>query len=156
MQALIAPVAAAAGGITPLALGAQAASGIAGGLAAYSEGKAAQEQNKVNAYIGRTRAIQTDVSARENLNSELGTLRATFAANGQRQTAGTAEIFNELRRVRSRDRRIEFGNRMQEASSYAMAARNAGGAARIGLWGGLLKAAPSMFDLYKWKKKQGA
>lgn len=171
MQALLAPIAAAAGagaaapiGATvaaastasaaaPLAYLAQGASAVFGGLSAYSAGKAEEEAAKVNSYIGRTRAMQTDTSAPESMNSALGSLRAAFAASGQRPTVGTAEVFNELRRVRGRDRRIEFGNRMQEARGYDTAARNAGMAARHGLWAGLIKAGPSVFDYYDWRKK---
>lgn len=156
MMAALAPTLAAAGGAAPLAFGAQALTGVASGIAAYSGAKAEQENAKINAFIGRTRATQTNVSAREGLESELGTLRATLAANGQRQTVGTGEVFNELRRVRGRDRRIEFGNRMQEASQYSAQAKAAGGAATQGLLGGFLKAAPSVFDLYDWKQKNKA
>lgn len=153
MQAALAPLMLAAGGTAPLAMGAQIAGSLAGGLASYSQGQAQKEQAKVNQFIGRTRAIQTSTNAAEGLSSELGTLRATLAANGQRPTVGTAEIFNELRRVRSRDRRIEFGNRMQEASSYGMQAKAAGQAGTFGLLGGMINAAPSVFDLYNWKSK---
>jgi hypothetical protein len=155
MQAALAPIFAAAGGAAPLAYAATAASGVASGLAAYSSGKAQQEQAKINSFIGRTRAIQTDTNAREGLNSELGTLRAAFAAGGQRPTVGTDAIFRELRTTRERDRRVEFGNRMQEANAYKAQARAAGQGANFGLLGGFLKAAPSVFDLYDWRKKNG-
>ncbi len=140
-------------GVAAVTAALPAVSAIAGGMAANAQGKAVEEQNKVNAFIGRTRAMQTDVVARENLNSELGTLRATFAANNQRPTVGTDAIFSELRRVRARDRRIEFGNRMQEASSYNMAAKSARAEGRAGLTAGFIKAAPSVFDVYKIKSK---
>lgn len=153
MQAALAPILAAAGGAAPLAYIAQAGTAIAGGLSAYSESKAEQEQAKINSFIGQTRAMQTDVSAREGLESELGTMRATMAANGQRPTVGSDAVFQELRRVRGRDRRVEFGNRMQEASAYKMQAQAAGGAAKMGLAGGFLKAAPSLFDLADWRSK---
>lgn len=155
MQALVAPIAAAAGGMAPLTTLIGAGSAVASGVSAYAAGKADEEANRINAYIGRTRAMQTDATARENLDTELGTLRATFAANGQRPTVGTAEIFNELRRVRSRDRRIEFGNRMQEASAYNIAANNARSSARAGLWGGMAKAAPSVMDYLEMRAKRG-
>lgn len=152
-QALIAPLMAAAGGAGVITTALPAISAVAGGLASRAEAKAVEEQNRVNAFIGRTRAVQTDTSAREGLNSELGTLRATFAANGQRATVGTEAVFNELRKVRSRDRRIEFGNRMQEASSYNMAANAARTSGRMGMLGGIIKAAPSVFDVIAMKKR---
>ena len=152
-MAALAPMMAAAGGTSVIATALPAISAIAGGFAANAEAKSVEEQNKVNAHIGRTRAIQTDVAAREGMSAELGTLRATFAANGQRPTVGTETVFNELRRVRGRDRRIEFGNRMQEASSYNMAAKSAKSAGRASLIGGFIKAAPSVFDVYEMKKR---
>jgi hypothetical protein len=153
MQAALAPLLAAAGGAAPLAYGLQAASAVAGGLSTFAGAKAAQNEAKINSFIGRTRAIQTDVTAREGLESELGTLRASFAANDQRPTVGTAEVFNELRRVRGRDRRVEFGNRMQEANAYARQAKGYGGQAMQGLAGGFLNAAPSIFNMAEWKQK---
>ena len=151
--AVIAPIAAAMGGTGVLTTALGGAAAIAGGMGDRAEAKAMEEQAKINAYIGRTRAGQADVSARENLNSELGTLRATFAANGQRPTVGTEAIFNELRNVRARDRRIEFGNRMQEASSYDMQAKNYKSKGKWATAGGLIKAAPSVFDVVKMKSK---
>jgi hypothetical protein len=151
--ALVAPIAAAMGGTGVLTTALGGAAAIAGGMGERAEAKAMEEQARINAYIGRTRAGQTDVSARESLNSELGTLRATFQANGQRPTVGTEAIFNELRNVRARDRRIEFGNRMQEASSYDMQAQNYKTKGKFGLLGGVIKAAPSVFDVVKMKSK---
>lgn len=153
MQALIAPLVAAAGGTSVIATALPAVSAIAGGISTMQEGKAAEEQNRINAHIGKTRAIQTDVQAREGLNAELGSLRAAFAANGQRPTVGTEAVFNEMRRVRGRERRVEFGNRMAEAASFNMAAQSARSQGRMGLLGGIIKAAPSIFDVYEMKKR---
>lgn len=153
MQALIAPALAAAGGAAPIAYIAQAGTALAGGLASRASAKGDEEQAKINSFIGRTRAIQTDVNAREGLTSEMGSMRAALAANGQRATVGTEEMFRELRRVRGRDRRIEFGNRMQEASGYNMQAKAARQESRIGPLGGFIKAAPSIFDLQGWRTK---
>lgn len=151
--ALVAPIATALGGTGVITTALPAISAIAGGMADRAESKATEEQARINSYIGRTRAAQTDVSARESLNSELGTLRATLSANGQRPTVGTETIFNELRNVRARDRRIEFGNRMQEASAYNMQANNAKAAGQWGLTAGIIKGAPSVFDVMKMKAK---
>lgn len=153
MQALLAPAMAAAGGTSVIATALPAIGAVASGLAANAEGKAAEEQNRINAHIGKTRAIQTDAQAREGLNAELGSLRAAFAANGQRPTVGSEAIFNEMRRVRGRERRVEFGNRMAEASAYNMAAQNARSQGRMGLLGGIIKAAPSVFDVMAMKKR---
>lgn len=137
-------------GILPI-LG--AAGSVFQGVSGYQQAKGEKQRAETNAYIGRTRAIQTNVQAREGLNSELGTLRATFAANGQRPGVGTDVIFNELRRTSNRDRRIEFGNEMAGVADQKMAAANAGAAGRGALLGGIIKAGPDLFDIYSNRKK---
>ena len=139
-------------GITALALGAQAGGPIVSGMAGAAQAKGEKQRAEINAYIGRTRANQADTDARLGLEDELSTLRATMAANGQRPGGGTMDIFNELRRTRGRERRVEVGNRMAEAADWKMAAKNAGNAATGSLIGGLFKAGPSLFDLYQLKK----
>lgn len=156
MQALI-PLAAGAGGAaagtaaTTGALALQAGSAIIGGVASAKEAAAAKEQAEINSYIGRTRAIQTDVAARQGLEQELGSMRSVFAANGQRQNVGTAEVFKELRDTRARERRIGVGNEMQSAASYAAEARAIN--PTLPLIAGALKAGPSLFDMYELKRR---
>lgn len=133
-----------------MALG--AASSVATGIAGYQAAKGEQERAKINAYIGRTRALQTDVSARQGLESELGSMRAVMGANQQRPGVGTMAMINELREVRGRERRINVGNRMSEAADWKLAASNAGTAARGALVGGFIKAGPSLFDLYQYNR----
>ena len=140
------------GAVTPIAIATKALGGLFGGVSAYQGAQATKEGAEINAFIGRTRAIQTDTAAREGLSSELASMRAAFAASGQRPGVGTAEVMRELRRVRGRERRVEVGNRMQDASGLKMAAANAGMEARAGLVGGFLKAGPSIFDLYDYYK----
>lgn len=137
---------------TTLALGSSIAAPIFQGAEARREAKGEQVRAQANAQIGRTRANQTDTTAREGLNSELATLRTTLAANGQPMNTGTAAIFNELRRVRGRERRIETGARMTEAADWDMQGRNAARAGRTALLGGFIKAAPSMFDLAQTRR----
>ena len=132
-----------------MALGAQAGSSIFGGLAGAAEAKGEKKRAEINSYIGRTRAIQTDTEARVGLNDELATMRATFAANGQRPGVGTMAIFNE---VRSRERRIDYGNRMAEVADWKMQGKNAQAKASSAIMGGIIKAGPSLFDLYQYKK----
>jgi len=160
MQALLAPLLAAGGGAaaagtaaTFAATALQAGSAIAGGIGAYSQAQGVKKAAEINSFIGRTRAIQTDVSAREGLNSELATIRSTLAANGQRPGVGTAAVFDELRSVRGRERRIEFGNEMQGAADSRMQGQNAGREGGFALAGGLLKAGPSLFDLFQLRKR---
>lgn len=159
MQAAIAPILAGLAGPTAVAAGTaattaattlQIGSAVLGGFGAMRAAQGAKQEAEINSYIGRTRAMQTDQSAREGLNDELATIRATLGANGQRPNVGTAAIFDELRATRGRDRRIAFGNEMQTAGSFARQAQ----AQRPGmaLAGGLLKAGPSLFDLYELRR----
>jgi hypothetical protein len=138
-------------GIPALTLGLQAGSSILGGMAESAAAKGEKRHAEINAYIGRTRAIQTATEASEGLESELATMRAILAANNQRAGASTIELFNELRRVRGRERRIEYGNRMQEAADWRLAARNADARASGASFGSFIKAGPSLFDLYDLK-----
>ena len=154
MEGIIAGLA--AGGATAATTAAQllsAGSGIASGIAGFSQARGAKKQADINAYIGRTRALQTDVAARQGMESEFGTMRSVFAANQQRPNVSTMEVFNELRSVRDRERRIEFGNRMAEAADWKMRARNEGAGGTGALLGGFIKAGPSSFDLYQLKTR---
>lgn len=133
-----------------IALALQAGTAVAGGMAARAQAKGEQERAQINSYIGRTRALQTDTTSRQGLESELGSIRAAMGANQQRPGVGTLEMINELRDVRGRERRINFGNRNAEAADWALAGRNAGGRAKAALGLGLIKAGPSLFDLYQY------
>ena len=130
-----------------------AGSSIAGGMSGAASASAAKQDAQVNSYIGRTRAIQTDAAARSGIESELASMRAVLAANGQRPNAGTMELFNEVRRALGRERDVEVGNRMQESRDYSRQARNAGTKSKFAMLGGLAGAAPSLFDLYDYKRK---
>lgn len=153
MEALIAPALAAGGTATGGALLAKAAGPILGGIGAYSEAQGVKQQAEINSFIGRTRAIQTDEAARSGLESELAAMRNTFAANGQTPGVGTFEIMKELRKTRGQERRIAFGNRMQEAADYRLAAKNAGSEGKFALLGGIAKAGPSLFDFYDYARR---
>jgi hypothetical protein len=125
--------------IPQLALAAKAASGILGGLGQLAAGRAARQQARINAYIGETRAMQT-----ESLGSELGTLRATFAANGQ---GGGAEFFQQLRQMRQRELRVAVGNERQGAADMR---RQGDAAYRQGVAGAITSfasAGPSLFEM---------
>jgi len=141
-------------GLPMIVAGLSAGSAAAGGIGAYQAGKAEKEQAEINSYIGRTRAMQTDEAARSGLNSEMATLRATLSANGQRPGVGTGEIMMDMRKVRAKERRVEFGNRMQEASQYKIAAKNAGQKAKMGLLGGFLDSAQGFNDMYELYRKK--
>ena len=125
---------------------------VSGGAKAFSslqEAQAMQENADINAYIGRTRALQTDTTARQSLTSELGSIRAAFGANGDRPGVGTFEVMQELRDTRNRERRIEFGNDMQSVYDYKRKGRNAMQAGRLGFVTQMAKTGSSMFDLYQ-------
>lgn len=127
-----------------------AAAPILGGIGAASEAAAAKQQAKINAQIGQTRANQTNTTARQDLGSELSTLRATLAANGQQANSGTAEVFSAMRDTRNRERRIEVGARMQEAADYSAQARSIKPGQSV--VSGIFKAGPSLFDLAQLRK----
>jgi hypothetical protein len=133
-----------------MALGSKAATAAFTGLSGRSQARAEQKQAQQNAFIGRTRAIQTDTVARANLDSELGTFRANAAAMG-RPGVGVLEMMREITSVRDRERRIEVGNRMQESRDYAQEGRNARVRGRTAMASGVLQAAPSLFDLYEYR-----
>ena len=142
-----------AGSAASAATGLSAITSIAGGIGAARQASREKDRAETNAYIGRTRAMQADVSARSSLASELGTLRSTLAANGQGMNVGTMEVMKDLRGVRSRERRIEFGNQMKEAADWSMEAKNAGRRRNSALLGGLIAAGPDMLDLYQLNRK---
>lgn len=129
-----------------------AGSSVAGGISGYQKAKGEQERAQINSYIGRTRALQTDTVARQSLEDDLGSLRATLGANNQRPGVGTLEMVNELRTVRDRERRINVGNRNAEAADWRLAGANAGRAATGALVGGIIGAGPDLFDLYQYKR----
>lgn len=142
-------------GATTLATIASAAGPIFGGISAMSQARGERERAEINSFIGRTRAIQTNVQARQGLNAELGTLRSTLAANGQRPGVGTDVIFNELRRSSNQDRRVEFANEMQGAADWRMQGQNAMARGQGELLGGFVRAGPSLFDLYQLRRNRG-
>ena len=131
----------------------KAGSAAASGLAGFGQAKAEKKQAEINAFIGRTRAIQTDAEARNGLNSELGSMRNVMGANQQKAGVGTFDMMQELRDIRGRERRINVGNRNSEAASSRMQAKAAGGRAMGSLIGGAIKAGPSLFTLYDYKSK---
>jgi hypothetical protein len=119
--------------------------GIGNKQAANAEADAA----RVNSYIARTRAAQADTDARAGLNDELGNMRAALGQNNQAPNVGTFEVFRELREVRNRERRVEVGNRNNEARNFTTAANNAKSRASWAMPMAFAKAGTSMFDLYQ-------
>lgn len=126
----------------------QAGTSILGGMAGNAQAQGEKQRAENNAYIGQTRAIQTSASSAESLNSELATLRSTFAANGQRPSVGNDAIFSELRRVRARETRVNVGNDMSASYDWNRQAKNAGRAGTAAMFGGIAGAGTSIFDLY--------
>lgn len=124
-----------------------------GAMGTMQGAKAEKAQAERNAFIGRTRALQTDADARGGLSDELATMRATLASNGQ--AGGAFELMRALRETRGRERRVEVGNRMQEASDWRMQGKNALAQGRAKAVGQLASAGPSMFDLYQLRGKNG-
>ncbi|MDB6151470.1 MAG: hypothetical protein JWQ44_2918 [Chthoniobacter sp.] len=126
----------------------QGGTAIMGGMAGNAQAQGEKQRAEANAYIGKTRAINTTASSAESLNDELATLRATFAANGQRPSVGNNAIFDKLYQVRSREGRIAAGNDMSASYDWQRQAQNAGRAGFGSIVGGFGQAAPSIFDLY--------
>lgn len=131
------------------ALGFSAASSVASGLMGRAQAKSQEEGARINSFIGRTRALQTDTNARRSLNEELGSLRSILAANGQAPSVGTFEVMQSLRDTRDRERRVEFGNRMSESADFRRQAQNFRSRGRGAMFKGFVGAGPSLFDLYQ-------
>jgi hypothetical protein len=131
----------------------QAGSALLKGRAGRAVAAGEKERAETNAYIGRTRAIQTSAEMSADLNSELASMRAVFAANQQRPGVGTFEVMKELRDVRSRERRIAYGNEMAGVYDAQMEARNAKARGRAAMLGGIAEAAGPAFDLYNYARK---
>ena len=129
------------------ALALQAGSAVAGGMAGRSQAQGEMLHARINSYIGRTRAIQTDTAARQALADQTSTQRTALAASGQRMNVGVLDMLNEYRTVAERERRIDVGNRMQESRDFSREGRNAKSRGQWAMTLGLAKAGPSMFDL---------
>lgn len=135
--------------ITSIALGSQAAGALFGVMGSSAAAKAEEQQANINAYIGRTRALQSDTTMRNRANDTTGTMRAALSANGQRPNVGTLELFREFRENADRERSIEYGNRMLEAAQFRTQAANARQKRRLSVPLGIARAGPSLFDLYQ-------
>lgn len=109
---------------------------VLGGVSAYSRAMGEKRRAEVNAYIGKTRAINTTADSAEALMSNLATLRTTFAANGQRPSVGNSAIFDDLIRTSGREGRIAAGNDMSAFYDWGRQAANARVTAMSGLIGG--------------------
>lgn len=135
--------------ISGAALAAKATTPILGALGARQQAGAAQDQANINAYIGRTRALQSDTVSRQSLDSDIGSMRAAMGANGQRPNVGTFEMFKKFRETKGRERNIEFGNNMLQSAQFRTEAANAGAEKNLALPLGVTKAGPSLFDIYQ-------
>lgn len=130
-----------------LGLGLKAASSVAEGISGMQAANGEKFRADINSYVGETRYVQTNTAHRQGLESELGEIRAGFAANGQRPMSANLELLNEVRRVRNRERRINVGNEKRGAMDSRIAGKNAMARGRASLLNGLGNAAPSLFDL---------
>jgi len=126
---------------------ATAGSAIMQGVAGASKANAEKQRAEVNAYIGRTRAMQAGNVARSNLQSEIASMRSAFGANNQPLDSTAFDLMTRVRDVRRRERRIAVDNEMQGAADWKMEAANAGQRATASMLSGLGMAMPSLFDL---------
>lgn len=131
--------------VTGTALALNAVGSIAGGMAGASEAKAAQLQAQTNAFIGETRALQTDAAAREGMESELAQARAAIGVGGL--NSGTFGFLSDIREKRGRGRSIAVGNERAQARDQALRASVLGRSARFSMLGGVLGAAPNIFSV---------
>lgn len=129
-----------------MALGAQAIGKIAGGVGDYQNAKLQKQQAEDNAYIGRTRAMQTDAISRETLNRDLGSIRAGLASSGQGVNLGSGALMDAYRTASSQQRAISYGNAMTQSYQYQQQAN--GIHPGLSLISGFAGAAPSMFSLF--------
>lgn len=123
------------------------------GIAASQQASAEREKAEINAYIGKTRALQTGAALSQSLASELATMRAAVAANGQSRGQGAFTLFQNLNRIRGREQQIAVANENQTAADYRYDAASAGSRSRAAFGMGLIGAGQSMFDLYQYRKR---
>lgn len=142
-----------ASALTTAATVASIAAPVMMGIQGRNEATAQAIQSRANADIGRTRAAQSDTVSRLNMESELASLRSALGANGQPMNSGTASLFSELRATRGRERRIDVSNAFNQSADYSAQARSYRMQGTGALLGGLVKAAPSVFDLMELRKK---
>ena len=122
------------------------------GLAGRAAAKGEQARANANAYIGETRAIQTDTVSRENLESDLGSARAIFGANQQGANVSVLELLGEIRSRSARDRRINVGNERSRAADFRLQSRNARSRGNVATIGGFVRAAPDLYSLYDYNR----
>jgi len=135
---------------------AQAGSSLLQGKAGRAQAMAEKQRADNNAFIGRTRAIQTDTAARTSLDGEIANMQTVLATNQQKSGVGTFEMMRELRDVRSRERRVAFSNEMAGVYDQQAASRNALAEGRASSLSGLVGAAGPSSELYgMWRKKRG-
>lgn len=135
--------------VAPMILG--AASSIMQGVAGFSQAQAEARRAEINAYIGKTRAIQTGNAARTSLESEVGSMRSVFAANGQSMDSASWDLMQRVRNIRQGESRIAVANEMAGVDDYRMQAQNAKMQGFGALLSGFGKALPSLFDIAQYQ-----
>ncbi len=140
--------AAAAGGTAAtVATLASIAGPVFAGFGEMQQARALRKQEELNARVADLRAMQTETAARQGLEAELGSIAAAFQANGARPNVANLEIINDIRRIRDRETRIAVGNERQRADDFRRQGAAYRSSGRIAAASGLIKGAPSLFDL---------
>ena len=134
---------------TTLALVAQGASSVLGGMSSMSAARSERDQANRNAFIGETRAQQTAAEIMATAAEEMSTMRATMAANGQ---TGGAEFWREAFRNRRRDARISVQNERDTAEGYRAQGRVAMARGRADMIRGFAGAVDPAYGLYQHYK----
>lgn len=129
-----------------------AASQGAGMIANQQAARGEAERARINAYIGRTRAMQSDTQARAGLEDELNTVRAVLGANQQPMGVGVLDMIRDIRTERQRERRITTGNLMSEAADWRIAGQNAQARGRGALFADAAGFGRSLFDIYEYRR----
>ena len=125
---------------------ATAGSAIMKGMAGASQARAEQEREEINAYIGKTRAMQTQTAGRDSLEQEVSSIRSVLGANGQGGDSAAFDLIQRVRDIRRGENRVRFSAEMAGVADHRMAAANAGNAATASMLSGFANALPSLFD----------
>lgn len=123
-----------------------AGSAIMQGMAGASQARAEQKREEINAYIGKTRAMQTQTAGRDSLEQEVSSMRSVLGANGQGGDSAAFDLIQRVRDIRRGETRTRFGAEMAGVADHQMAAANAGQRATGAMLAGFGNALPSLFD----------
>lgn len=103
----------------------QAGTAAASGIGAMRAAAGEKEKAEINAFIGKTRAMQVGSSARFDTESEVGSIRSALAANGAKMDASSFDLIGGVRNIRENSRRVDIANEKMGIYDNVLNARNA-------------------------------